>query len=629
LPKKLASLKIQKSLLCEQDELKVAANAFFASQQIGAVQVCYNLLNLEHVISSRKVENANPLPRSELFTRIVTNKHALSHMNPTDSAAASSGPTSTLGKRNAYHELVKQQWATFGKCEVTLYALLTSFTFHESTKAESRSLSPPPYIQLTDSGTLLTTPIFYHKYTCTGFISHKARFRLEKLTYSVRRKQAVINMSPHIAYNPDNEKSCFAILLLHTPRTPNGEAGLVSGCSDAISKLQSLSTADKLPRYLLNNLRKQQISTNFLSNQGTPSDNQHSDDECQISNDDDSDSSSLSDTSIFQNAALEKDVPHDVQKEDLFDCEKETNTVNINNETILNIRKKYEKCRNFIDKQRQFHLDAYYKANQIQQMLSSGNQTQKQKYEVDNYVQRLDMLRKDLENLNHPSATHQKDAYNKIISHLTGGTKDQLRMFLSGEGGTGKSKVLKLVMELARLHYGRTEGLHGPVLAMGPTGPSSHNIKGFTYHSVVGLSSSSTKAHKITQMTAKAKGETIRGVKLFIIDEISLVGKEDLGILEQRLKASFLTTIQDPIERDARKHLPFAGVHFILCGDFYQLPPVFNKIPLYSPLFSEGIKHVEKKKLQMAGQDVWQSINAFSELIFNFRKILIMKVQNS
>ena len=202
---------------------------------------------------------------------------------------------------------------------------------------------------------------------------------------------------------------------------------------------------------------------------------------------------------------------------------------------------------------------------------------------------------------------------------MTGGTKDQLRVFLSGEGGTGKSKVLKLVMEFARLHYGRTEGLHGPVLAMGPTGPSSHNIKGFTYHSVVGLSSSSTKAHKITQMTAKAKGETIRGVKLFIIDEISLVGKEDLGILEQRLKASFLTTIQDPIERDARKHLPFAGVHFILCGDFYQLPPVFNKIPLYSPLFSEGIKHVEKKKLQMAGQDVWQSINAFSELIFNFR----------
>jgi hypothetical protein len=189
----------------------------------------------------------------------------------------------------------------------------------------------------------------------------------------------------------------------------------------------------------------------------------------------------------------------------------------------------------------------------------------------------------------------QKCADEKIVSHLNGEIKEQLRMFLSGEGGTGKSQVLKLVIEFARLHFGRTEGHHGSVIAMGPTGPSAHNIRGFTYHSVAGLGSPSSKGNRIGRQTAKAKGETMKGVKLFIIDEISLISKEDLGNLEQRIKDSYLTTLPDPKDREKRKHLPFAGVHFILCGDFYQLPPVFNNIPIYSPHFNEGLSQTRKK----------------------------------
>ena len=150
--KKLANLKIHKTSACEKDEFKIVANAFFASQQVGAVQVCYNLLNLDHVISSRRVENVNPLPRSMVFSRIVTNKQLLDSMNPSESASASTTPASTLGRRDAFAILTKQQWDSFQKCDVTLFALLTSYTIHEATKTERRVLQPPPFLQLDQSG---------------------------------------------------------------------------------------------------------------------------------------------------------------------------------------------------------------------------------------------------------------------------------------------------------------------------------------------------------------------------------------------------------------------------------------------------------------------------------------------
>jgi hypothetical protein len=168
-------------------------------------------------------------------------------------------------------------------------------------------------------------------------------------------------------------------------------------------------------------------------------------------------------------------------------------------------------------------------------------------------------LNEELQLLNHPDAIDQKRAYEKAIAHLTGENPDQLRMFLSGEGGTGKSKVLKLVIEFTRLHFGRTEGHHGAVIPMGPTGPSAHNINGFTYHTIAALGSGSSAGPNIGQKTAEQKGQGMRGVQLFIIDEISLVSKQDLAILEQRIKACILTTIEDPIEREIREkinHLP-------------------------------------------------------------------------
>ena len=61
---------------------------------------------------------------------------------------------------------------------------------------------------------------------------------------------------------------------------------------------------------------------------------------------------------------------------------------------------------------------------------------------------------------------------------------------------------------------------------------------------------------------------------LLIIDEISFVGSNFFGRLEQRLR-----------EIMAEKDLPFGGLAVLLLGDFFQLPPVAaTSLTLFIPL---------------------------------------------
>jgi type IV secretory pathway VirB4 component len=99
---------------------------------------------------------------------------------------------------------------------------------------------------------------------------------------------------------------------------------------------------------------------------------------------------------------------------------------------------------------------------------------------VNNYDSRVVKLGENLLKL----TIGQRNAYDKAIRHLTGVDSDQLIMFVSGEGGTGKSTLIELIMEFTRLHFGKQRGTYGPAVAMGPTGTSSYNINGYTWQSV-------------------------------------------------------------------------------------------------------------------------------------------------
>ena len=90
-------------------------------------------------------------------------------------------------------------------------------------------------------------------------------------------------------------------------------------------------------------------------------------------------------------------------------------------------------------------------------------------------------------------------------------------------------------------------------------------------------------------------------LKLLIIDEISMVGADKLGKIDQILRLA--------------KNCPeqvLGGCHIILSGDLFQLAPVKGK-----PLYKEPL-HLDNVNTKL-GYDVYRSVTCFIELTKNFR----------
>ena len=167
-------------------------------------------------------------------------------------------------------------------------------------------------------------------------------------------------------------------------------------------------------------------------------------------------------------------------------------------------------------------------------------------------------------------ADKQRECIDIVTSYLNGTRCGQMMMFLSGEGGTGKSHVINLIMEYGKLYFSKTYGLYGPVVALGPTGVAANYVGGFTWQSVCKLSKSSKK----TNATLESKivmGRNIDGVKLIIIDEISMVSCESLHMMSKRFTDATISTITDPEERKRLETAFFGDIHVLFVGDFYPI----------------------------------------------------------
>ena len=73
---------------------------------------------------------------------------------------------------------------------------------------------------------------------------------------------------------------------------------------------------------------------------------------------------------------------------------------------------------------------------------------------------------------------------------------------------------------------------------------------------------------------AQAVGSKIAGVKLIVLDEISMINLEILNEISERQIAAMGTQISDLILRQSLKEKHFGGVHILFTGDFYQLKPI-------------------------------------------------------
>lgn len=140
-------------------------------------------------------------------------------------------------------------------------------------------------------------------------------------------------------------------------------------------------------------------------------------------------------------------------------------------------------------------------------------------------------------------------------------------IFFTGSAGTGKSVLLKAIIKQLKNRKDK-----GSVAVTASTGLAACNIGGITVHSFSGIGLGKGDYDVLLKAVRKNRKAVNRwcNTEVLIIDEISMID----GNLLDKL---------DRLARQIRKkyHLPFGGIQLIICGDFYQLPPV-SKAKIHS-----------------------------------------------
>jgi ATP-dependent DNA helicase PIF1 len=138
--------------------------------------------------------------------------------------------------------------------------------------------------------------------------------------------------------------------------------------------------------------------------------------------------------------------------------------------------------------------------------------------------------------------------------------KTGANVFLTGAAGSGKTHLLNEYIALLRKH-------DIPVGITASTGIAATHIGGLTIHSWAGIGIardlSDDDIERIAEFPRVAN--RMRETRVLIIDEISMLDASRLDLVDRVARY-----IRGSFE-------PFGGMQVVLCGDFFQLPPVTLK----------------------------------------------------
>lgn len=128
-------------------------------------------------------------------------------------------------------------------------------------------------------------------------------------------------------------------------------------------------------------------------------------------------------------------------------------------------------------------------------------------------------------------------------------------VLLTGPAGSGKTYVLNEFIRRAK-----REGKMVSVAAT--TGLAATHLNGTTIHAWSGIGIHDQLPRNFKEMLTKGRRDIIEKTDILIIDEISMLHDYRLDMV-------------DEVTRLVRSNnQPFGGLQLILCGDFFQLPPV-------------------------------------------------------
>ncbi len=152
--------------------------------------------------------------------------------------------------------------------------------------------------------------------------------------------------------------------------------------------------------------------------------------------------------------------------------------------------------------------------------------------------------------------------------------------FITGPAGSGKTFVLNRFID-----WLRSSGANAAITAS--TGIAATHLDGITLHSWTGMGvrDSLSKAEMKDLLKRGYLRRRFSRADVLVIDEISMLSRTQLDLA-------------DLIFREFKQvDAPFGGVQTVLCGDFFQLPPIARK---KEPI---GAKNVSQSSLDFAKED--------------------------
>lgn len=128
-------------------------------------------------------------------------------------------------------------------------------------------------------------------------------------------------------------------------------------------------------------------------------------------------------------------------------------------------------------------------------------------------------------------------------------------VLLTGPAGAGKTYVLNQFIRAAK-----KEGKHVSVTAT--TGLAATHVGGNTIHAWSGIGVHDELPEDFEDYLLKSRRDIIETTDVLVIDEISMLHDYRLDMVD---------TVARAVRDDDR---PFGGIQVVMCGDFFQLPPV-------------------------------------------------------
>ena len=151
----------------------------------------------------------------------------------------------------------------------------------------------------------------------------------------------------------------------------------------------------------------------------------------------------------------------------------------------------------------------------------------------------------------------------KNLSSLQSVDVNPIYLFISRGAGAGKSHLIKAVYHtvLKTFKHGPSDPNLPSVLMLAPAGVAAINIRGSVIHSSLGIPKNVCTEHiaSLPHERLSALRYKLSGLKLIIIDKISMVSNRMLKYIHERLKQIFGTP----------DSLMFAGVTLNAVGEFY------------------------------------------------------------